>query len=99
MSIRITCINKSGGWHEDPHAAISNLGWINEANNNTGKNTRIEVYDWLKANPSQNAYVLDRFGNKAYVSTRENSSGTKFLQTYADRVWTDNLLSLPECVG
>jgi hypothetical protein len=43
------------------------------------------------------AYVLDRAGNKAYVGTREHSNGTKFVQTFADKVWTDNLLSLPEC--
>jgi hypothetical protein len=43
------------------------------------------------------AYVMDVFGNKAYVATRENAYGTQYLQTYADRVWTDNLLSLTEC--
>jgi hypothetical protein len=42
-------------------------------------------------------YVTDRFGNKASVGARENNNGTKYLQTYADQVWTDNLLSLPEC--
>ena len=40
---------------------------------------------------------MDMFGNKAYVATRENAYGTQYLQTYADRVWTDNLLSLTEC--
>lgn len=96
MAIRVTCINKSGGYHADPHDAISNLGWTNEETGATGKNTRIEIYDWIK-NDGGIAYVLDSRGNKAFVSTRENANGTKYLQTYADRVWTDNLLSLPEC--
>jgi hypothetical protein len=96
MAIRITCINKSGGYHEDPHHAISDLGWINEETGERNKSTRLQVYDWIK-NKGGVAYVTDRFGNKANVGTREHGNGTKYLQTYADRVWTDNLLSLPEC--
>jgi hypothetical protein len=96
MAIRITCINKSGGYHQDPHHAISHLGWINEATGEQSKNTRLEIYDWIKTK-NGSAYVTDRQGNQAYVGTRENSNGTKYLQTYANQVWTDNLLSLPEC--
>jgi hypothetical protein len=99
MAIRITCINKSGGWHEDPHHAISHLGWTNDANGNTGKSTRLEVYNWLKENQSNQAYVKDGRGNTAYVYPREHANGTKFVQTYADKTWTDNLLALKECVG
>jgi hypothetical protein len=98
VAIRIRCINKARGWHDDPHSAISNLGWINETTSNSGKSTRLEIYDWLKQNSNNSAYVIDRAGNKAYLYTRENSAGTKFVQTYADKVWTDNLLSLPECI-
>ena len=96
MTIRITCINKSGGYHTDPHHAISELGWVEDGTGQTGKSTRLEIYDWIR---SQNgvAYVLDSRKNKALVTTREHASGTKFLQTYADKVWTDNLLALPEC--
>jgi hypothetical protein len=96
MAIRITCINKSGGYHDDPHHAISNLGWVNEQTGKTGKNTRLEIYNWIKGE-NGNAYVVDARNNRAPVGTREHSNGTKYLQTYADRVWTDNLLALPEC--
>jgi hypothetical protein len=96
MAIRITCINKSGGYHQDPHHAIQNLGWTNEENGKTGKSTRLEIYSWLKDDKGS-AYVKDRVGNLAYVYPRESANGTKFVQTYADKVWTDNLLSLPEC--
>lgn len=96
MSIRITCITKSGGYHEDPHHAISALGWINEQTKKTGCNTRLQIYEWIK---DQNgvAYVRDSRGNQAAVRTREHWNGTKYLQTYADSVWTDNLFALPEC--
>jgi hypothetical protein len=96
MAIRITCINKSGGHHADPHHAIEYLGWINEESGKTGKNTRLEIYNWVK-DENGTAYVRDSKNNNAFVGIRENSNGTKFLQTYADKVWTDNLLELPEC--
>lgn len=96
MAIRITCINKSGGDHQDPHHAISDLGWVNDQDGVPGKSTRLQVYDWIK-NQNGVAYVTDRYGNRVNVGTREHANGTKYLQTYADQVWTDNLLSLPEC--
>jgi hypothetical protein len=37
-------------------------------------------------------------GYKAWVGVRESATGHKFLQTYADGVWKDNLLSLKECI-
>jgi len=95
MAIRITCINKEGGYHDDPHHAITHLGWTAD-DGKTGKSTRLELYDWLK-NKGGSAYVRDGWGNQASVYPRENSAGTKFVQTYADNVWSDNLLSLPEC--
>jgi hypothetical protein len=96
MAIRITCINKSGGYHADPHHAISHLAWTNEQTGKTGKSTRLEIYDWIKTKKGV-AHVRDSRGNQARVGTREHANGTKYLQTYADRVWTDNLLALPEC--
>jgi hypothetical protein len=96
MAIRITCINKSGGYHADPHHAISHLGWVEDGTGKIGKSSRIEIYEWIKSKDGV-AYVQDFRNNKAHVGTRENAEGTKFLQTYADQVWTDNLLALPEC--
>jgi Protein of unknown function (DUF3892) len=96
MSIRITCIKKSGGYHADPHYAISELGWINEQTRETGTSARLVVYDWIK-NQNGVAYVRDSRGNQARVGVREHANGVKFVQTYADRVWTDNLLAQPEC--
>jgi hypothetical protein len=96
MSVRITCIKKSGGYHQDPHHAIERLSWTNEQDGQTGSNSRLEIYNWIKTD-NGTAYVKDRAGNIAYVGTREHSNGTKYVQTFADQVWTDNLLSLPEC--
>jgi len=99
VAIRITCINKAGGQHYDPHVAITNLGWVNDSTGETGESSRQAVYDWLKQNPTNQAYVRDGFGNVAYLGARENQHGTQFVQTYRDQTWTDNLLALPECVN
>ena len=95
MSIKITCIKKSGGNHENPYAAIELLGWINEQTNATGQSTREVIYDWIKEGGT--AYVLDKFGNKAYLITAISSHGTKYVKTEPDNTTTDNLLKLPEC--
>lgn len=99
MAIRITCINKAAGQHYDPHTAITDLGWINDSTGETGKSTRLQVHDWLKQATTNQAYVQDWAGNRAYVFPRENQHGTKYVQTAADRTWTDNLLALQECVN
>ena len=96
MAIRVTCINKSGGYHADPHHAIERLGWVEDGTGKTDVWTRLQTYDWIKYRNGV-AYVRDSRGNTATVATREHTNGTKFVQTYADGVWTDNLLALREC--
>jgi len=96
MAVRITCVSKPSGDNLDPHEAISSLGWINEETKTTGISTRLEIYDYVK-NKGGNAYVIDGKGNKAFVGALENAQGTKYVRTYADGVWTNNLLSLPPC--
>ncbi|WPO82153.1 DUF3892 domain-containing protein [Chryseobacterium sp. JJR-5R] len=96
MAIKIKCINKDNGYHENPNLAITHLGWINEQTNESGKNTRLEIYDWIK-NEQGEAYVKDVYGNKAKVIIAETYNGTKYLKTEADNSTRNNLLSLPEC--
>ena len=97
MSVRINCINKAGGYHDDPHVAIEYLGWTNENNGKHGKSTRLEMYNWLKEGGE--AYVKDRLGNKAFLVPKVSRNGNPFVQTIADNTPTDNLLKLPECVS
>ncbi len=95
MAIRITCVSKPSGNNQNPHEAIAILGWLNEEDGQQSRITRLDLYEWIKTK-NGTAYVLDAKGNKAFVGTRE-VNGTKFVQTHADGVWTDNLLSLPNC--
>lgn len=95
MAIRITCINKDGGYHDNPYVAITRLGWLEESTGKTGYITREQLYDWLK-NEGGQAYVLA--GNaRAEVIPALSAAGTKYVKTRADSTNRDNLLKLPEC--
>ena len=45
----------------------------------------------------QHRFYASEDGSSAWVGVRTSTVGNKFLQTYADGVWRDNLLALPEC--
>lgn len=95
MAVRIICINKSGGYHENPHEAVSSYGWKNENTGESGKNDRPSMVQWVKDEGI--AYVVDLQGNKAYCFVNKSRNGTEFLQTQSDSRPTNNLLELQEC--
>jgi hypothetical protein len=95
MSVRITCIKKAGGYHEDPHVAISELGWTNDQTGQSDRSTRLQMYEWVKGGGQ--AYVKDVAGNTAYLIAKVSRNGNPFVQTIADGTPTDNLLQLIEC--
>jgi hypothetical protein len=96
MAIRITCITKDSGNHENPYVAITELGWINDQTNATGRSTRIAMYDWI-VNQNGYAYVKDVYGNTAKLIGAISSKGNKYVKTVADETQSDNLLKLNEC--
>ena len=96
MTVRITCINKDNGHHDDPHEAISHLGWLNEVTKSSGKATLQEMVDFLL--DGGKAYVKDYLGNVAFLVVRVSRFGNRFVKTIADNRETNNLLSLKECV-
>lgn len=96
MAVKITCIKKADGDHENPYLAISSLGWVNEENGKSGTTSRVDMYTFIKDDKGI-AYVKDAYGNKANLTTAISSKGTKYVKTIADDTKTDNLLRLPEC--
>lgn len=95
MSVRIHCINKDNGDHDDPHEAITHLGWIDESSGKSGKSTRLEMVKFIE--DGNQAYVKDGYGNIAYLIVKISQYGNKFVKTKADGVETNNLLKLLEC--
>jgi len=92
MALQITGIRKPGGRHS--HEAISHYRWRKDTTGEEGIDARLEVITYLENN-NEKAYV-SAGGQTAWCAIRTNAYGTKYLQTYADGTYNDNLLSLPE---
>ncbi|SHT51646.1 Uncharacterised protein [Mycobacteroides abscessus subsp. abscessus] len=91
MSIRITAIRLSGG---ATHQHITRLWWTNPATSESSNNSRAEIIGWMETQNGK-AYVEDTARHRVEVGVVTPSSGAKYLRTYADGVWTNNLLALP----
>lgn len=96
MAVRIICIKKDDGDHENPYVAINYLEWVNERINVNGVTDRTKIYDWIK-NERGEAYVVDKYGNKTYLIPAVSPMGAKYVKTVADESLTDHLLLLPDC--
>ena len=83
---RVTCITKPDRYSQ--HEGITHLGgqgwqW-----------TRQAVIDSIEAKTNTFYTLVD--GKRAEIGVVNGPAG-KFLRTYADGAWSDNLLALPEC--
>jgi hypothetical protein len=84
--VQVTCINKQP--RNNTHEGITHLGGA------TWKWTRQQVVDSINAN-TNTFYTLVN-GKRADVGVVKGPNGP-YVRTYADGVWNDNLLALPEC--
>lgn len=84
--VLVTCINKTP--RQNPHEGITHLG------GNGWKWTRQQVIDSINA--KTNTFYTQVSGRRANVGVVDGPNG-QYLRTYADGVWNDNLLALPEC--
>lgn len=91
--VRITCINKDNGNHENPHEAITHFGWYNHANGKRGRSSRTDMVSYVEGG---NRAFVDN-GQKAYCIVKTSRNGNKYLQTVADGRESNNLLELSEC--
>lgn len=83
---RVTCINKQP--RNDPYEGITHLGgpgW---------KWTRQKVIESIEA--GTNTFFTMTNGQRANIGVVDGPNG-KYVRTYANNKWNDNLLSLPEC--
>ena len=84
--VQVTCINKQP--RNDPHHGITHLGGSN------WKWTRDEVIVSIE-NKTNTFYTMAN-GVRANVGVVNGEHG-KYVRTYSNGKWDDNLLSLPEC--
>ncbi len=88
--VQVICITKPNVISSHEHIThLGGAGW---------KWEREEVIRSIDAK-TNTFYVIDpTSGKKAYVGVVRVSDGRPpYLQTYADGIWTNNLLSLPQC--
>lgn len=84
--VQVTCINKQP--RDNPHEGITHLGgpgW---------KWTRHQVINSI--NEKSNTFFTRVNNKRADIGVVHGPNGD-YLRTYADRIWNDNLLALPEC--
>ena len=91
VAIRITDIRQEDG---KGHEHIVRLWWTNPATGQDSNSTRAAIVSWIE-NENGKAYTEDGQGNRADVLVVTPTHGEKYLRTYADGRWTDNLLALP----
>jgi len=84
--VQVTCINKLP--RQNPFEGITHLG------GSTWKWTRQQVIDSIEA--KTNTFYTLVAGNRGDIGVVNGPNG-KYLRTYRDGKWNDNLLSLPEC--
>jgi hypothetical protein len=88
--IQITAIRLGEGKaHEHP----TEVRW-RSASTSAGQSTREAIVDWLSVSSANQAVVAD--GSKCVpVLVVRPVNQAPYVRTYADGVWTDNLLALP----
>jgi len=84
--VLVKCINKQP--RSDTHEGITHLG------GDTWKWTRADVIRSIEN--GTNTFFTRVNGKRAEVGVVDGQNG-KYVRTYADGVWNDNLLALPEC--
>ena len=92
MSITITAIRLSRNGSKHEH--IIHLWWVGRENGLPGDGPRSEVVSFIERGGG--AYVSDDYGHLVGVRVVDPAAGPKYVQTWADGIWTDNLLSLPQ---
>jgi hypothetical protein len=74
------------------HEHIAAVEWENRATKATGKTSRAGMVKFIEVDKGD-ARVAD---GSSYVQVKGRDAIPKYIQTYADGKWTDNLLALPE---
>ncbi|MGV9834269.1 DUF3892 domain-containing protein [Nocardia niigatensis] len=93
MAIRITAVHLEGG---NTHEHIQRLQWVSPSTGETGENSRADIVAWIEGKDGK-AYVEEPPAPRAEVGVFNPGNGRpKYLRTYADGVWTNNLLALPK---
>lgn len=87
MTIYIVKRHMVGG---SGHEHIAEVKWENRENGKSGTNSRADMVKWI--DDRGDARVAN---GASYVKVGTVDAKPKYIRTYADGKWTDNLLALP----
>ena len=89
---QVTCINKAD--RTSRHEHITHIGNIQDNWRITRELAIAQIESKINS-----FYTVDRItGARAYIGVIRETGKAPYLRTYADGVWSDNLLALAECV-
>lgn len=78
------------------HEHIAEVQYTNSSGE-TKKASRQGMVEWLDKSDNNTAIVYSRDRTQSsYVGVVHRDNAPDYIRTYADKQWTDNLLSLPE---
>jgi hypothetical protein len=99
IEIKITGIRKDNGNHANPFEAVEAYRWVQPGTSNGNTTERNVIVGWLDNgyNGEKVQAYVEQVLPRAYCYVNQSIHGTRFLQTRADEVRGNNLLSLPEC--
>lgn len=86
--VQIFAIHLEGGTQ---HVHIASVKWMNPSSAKQGTSSRSEMVEWLRK-AANRAYVCD---GSSIVDVGVVEADPPYIRTYADKKWTNNLLSLP----
>jgi hypothetical protein len=91
---QIDCVNKPD--RNSQHDAITHVGGPNPNGPGRWKDTAQNVVRMIEAK-THRFFTRDTNGHVAWVGVNTSAAGNKYLQTFADGVWNNNLLAQREC--
>jgi len=86
--VYVTAVHMTGGTQ---HEHIESVKWLQPTDKSTGQSTGAAMVTFIR-DQKGDARVTD---GKTEVQIGVVEGTPPFIRTYADGVWTDNLLSLP----
>jgi hypothetical protein len=97
MPIRITCIKRAPGEHENPYVAITRFGFVEDGFKEAETVSRESMHEFI-VNGGK-AYVKNSKGARAFLVAETTPDGAKFVKTLPDDInfKADFLLTLKEC--
>jgi len=86
--VLITAVHTEGGYG---HEHIASVRWRNPSTSKVGESSRREMVEFINQNDAGAAKVTD-----GVHTVNVGVFKDKWLRTYADGTWSDNLLALPK---